>query len=144
MATSVAVAVRAVLKAAITSPVTAVLVVQHAAAMIVVETTVVVSAAVLLVVVLPRPVVVMVMPLAKTVASLRAVMVRAMAASLALVTMPRVVVALPPEATWVPPVVVTVVTSLHASPLSPSLLVASRLRPTMHASVLHAQRVDFL
>lgn len=148
MATSVAVAVRAVLKAAITSPVTAVLVVQHAAAMIVVETTVVVSAAalvaVLLVVVLPRPVVAMVMPLAKTVASLRAVMVRAMAASLALVTMPSVVVALPPEATWVPPVVVTVVTSLHASPLSPSLLVASRLRPTMHASVLHAQRVDFL
>ena len=43
-----------------------------------------------------------------------------------------------------PPVVVTVVTLLHASPLSPSLLVASRLRPTMHASVLHALRVDFL
>jgi hypothetical protein len=86
----------------------------------------------------------MVLPLAKTVASLRAVMVRAMAASLALVTMPRVVVALPPEATWVLPVVVIVGTSLHASPLSPSLLAASRLLPTMHASALLALRVDFL
>lgn len=148
MATSVAVAVRVVLMVAITSPVTAVLVDQHAVAMTAVETTVVVSAAALVVALqavgLLRPVVAMVLPLAKTVASLRAVMVRAMAASLALVTMPRVVVALPPEATWVPPVVVTVVISLHASPLSPSLLVASRLRPTMHASVLHALRVDFL
>lgn len=148
MATSVAVAVRAVLTAAITSPVTAVLVVQHALAMIAVEMTVVVLAAALVVALqavgLLRPVVAMVLPLAKTVASRRAVMVRAMAASLALVTMPRVVVVLPPEATWVLPVVVIVGTSLHASPLSPSLLVASRLRPTMHASVLLAPRVDFL
>jgi hypothetical protein len=86
----------------------------------------------------------MVTPLAKTAVSLRAVMVRVMAASLALVTMPRVAVVLPPEATWVLPVVVTVATSPHASLLLPNLPVASRLRPTMRASAPHALRVDFL
>ena len=93
--------------------------------------------------VLPLLVVAMVMHLAKTVALLHAVMLMAMAASLAL-GITALVVALLLGVTWVLPVVATAVTLLHASPLLQSLRAASRLHPTMHASVPHAPRVDFV
>ena len=120
----------------------AVLVVQHVAAMTVAVTTAVVSVVVLPAVAVLLPVAVRVLHLGKIVALLRAVTTKAMAASPALATTPRV--ALPRVVTWAPPVVQTVAILLPASLRLPSLQAASRLRPTMRASVLHAQLADTL
>ena len=106
-----------------------------------------VTIAVVSVVVLPAvaaqlPVAVKALHLGKIVALLHAVTAKAMAASPALVTMPRV--DLPRVVTWAPPVVQTVAILLPASLRLPSQLAASRLHPTMRASVLHAQLADTL
>ena len=142
MAILVAVAALAVLKVVTTPRVIAVLVVRHVAAMTVAATTAVVSVVVLPAVAAQLPVAVKALHLGKIVALLRAVTTKAMAASPASVTTPRV--ALPRVVIWAPPVVQTVVILLPASLRLPSLQAASRLRPTMRASVLHAQLADTL
>ena len=142
MAILVAVAALAVLKVVTTPRVIAVLVVRHVAAMTGAVTTAVVSVVVLPAVVVLLPVAVRALHLGKIVALLRAVTTKAMAASPALATTPRV--ALPRVVTWAPPVVPTVAILLPASLRLPSQLAASRLHPTMRASVLHAQLADAL
>ena len=142
MAILVAVAALAVLKVVTTRRVIAVLVVQHVAAMTVAATTAVVSVVVSPAVAVLLPVAVRALHLGKIVALLHAVTTKAMAASPALATTPRV--ALPRVVTWAPPVVQTVAILHPASLRLPSLQAASRLRPTMRASVLHAQLADAL
>ena len=142
MAILVAVAALAVLKVVTTPRVIAVLVVRHVAAMTVAATTAVVSVVVLPAVAAQLPVAVKALHLGKIVALLHAVTAKAMAASPASVTTPRV--DLPRVVTWAPPVVQTVAILLPASLRLPSLQAASRLRPTMRASVLHAQLADTL
>ena len=142
MAILVAVAALAALKVVTTPRVIAVLVVRHVAAMTVAATTAVVSVVVLPAVAAQLPVAVKALHLGKIVALLRAVTTKAMAASPASVTTPRV--DLPRVVTWAPPVVQTVAILLPASLRLPSLQAASRLRPTMRASVLHAQLADTL
>ena len=142
MAILVAVAALAVLKVVTTRRVIAVLVVQHVVAMTVAVTIAVVSVVVLPAVAAQLPVAVKALHLGKIVALLRAATAKAMAASPASVTTPRV--DLPRVVTWAPPVVQTVAILLPASLRLPSLQAASRLRPTMRASVLHAQLADTL
>ena len=142
MAILVAVVALAALKVVTTPRVIAVLVVRHVAAMTVAATTAVVSVVVLPAVAAQLPVAVKALHLGKIVALLRAVTTKAMAASPASVTTPRV--DLPRVVTWAPPVVQTVAILLPASLRLPSLQAASRLRPTMRASVLHAQLADTL